>query len=89
MTPSPGSNDHDRYVRIQTKFIAALTAKGYPLPITPQTKMSDLNPSLVPIVRLINKTFFPDNRFTTGMISPSDTIQNVSLQILHLDPPKV
>jgi len=82
-------DNHARYLKILNKLIQALMEKNYPLPITAQTKISDLSPNTLPIVRLINETFFPDNRFTTGMIANSDTLQIVSLRILHLNPSNV
>jgi membrane protease subunit (stomatin/prohibitin family) len=87
--PSPGTDPHARFLRIQQKLINELMTANYPLPIAPGTKISDLTSNVIPIVRLINETFFPDNRFTTGMIALSDIISNVSLAIFHLDPPNI
>jgi hypothetical protein len=70
-------------------FIDALMAKNYPLPIKPETKISDLSVDPLPIVILINEVFFPDNRFTTEMISAGDTIQSVSLTILKKGPANI
>jgi hypothetical protein len=88
-SPHSTKSDHVRYQKVLNKLIQALEDKNYPLPISEQTKVSDLSQNTLPIVRLINKTFFPDNRFTTGMISGSDILQTVALNILRLNPPNI
>ena len=58
MDAQGGIDGHTRYLKILNRLTQALMNKNYPLPITAQTKVSDLNPDPLPIVVLINSNSF-------------------------------